>query len=122
MKYLAGFLLALSTFGLNAAERVDSVPTRFLGEWSAGTRACGAGWDDSMLVIQPRHITYWGSAGPLKAVVTRGPREIMLISELSGEGETWLGASHFTLSADGNALTSVDRAAQPFVRYRCPAR
>jgi len=122
MKYLAGFLLALSTFGLNAAERVDSVPTRFLGEWSAGTRACGAGWDDSMLVIKPRHITYWGSAGPIKAVVTRGPREIMLISELSGEGETWLGASHFTLSADGNALTSVDRADKPFVRYRCPAR
>lgn len=41
-----------------------------------------------MLVIKSRHITYWGSAGPIKAVVTRGPREIMLIAELSGEGET----------------------------------
>lgn len=75
-----------------------------------------------MLVIKSRHITYWGSAGPIKAVVTRGPREIMLIAELSGEGETWLGARHFTLSADGNALTSVDRADKPFVRYRCHTR
>lgn len=122
MKYLAGIFLAVSTFGLNAAERVDSVPARFLGEWSAGTRACGAGWDDSMLVIKPRHITYWGSAGPIKAVVTNGPREIMLIAELSGEGETWLGNSHFTLSADGNALTAVDHTDKPFVRYRCHAR
>jgi len=55
-------------------------------------------------------------------VVTNGPREIMLIAELSGEGETWLGNSHFTLSADGNALPAVDHTGKPFVRYRCHAR
>lgn len=122
MNHLVAILLAVSSFGLNAAERVDSVPAHFLGEWSADTRACGSDAGDSMLVIKSRHILYWGSSGPIKAVVTRGPREIMLISELSGEGETWLGNSHFTLSADGNALTAVDQADKPFVRYRCHAR
>ena len=122
MNHLFAVLLAVSSFGLHAAERVDSVPARFLGEWSAGTRACGADWDESILVIKPRHITYWGSVGPIKAVVTNGPREIMLIAELSGEGETWLSASHFRLSADGNALTAVDRAEKPFIRYRCLPR
>lgn len=117
MNYPTGIFLALSTFGLNAAERVDSVPARFLGEWSAGARACGAEWDDSMLVIKATHITYWGSAGLIKAVVTKGTGEIMLIAELSGEGETRLGNSHFKLSADGSSLTAVGHIDKPFVRY-----
>ncbi len=109
MKYPAAVLLAVSSFSLGAAERVDVVPARFLGEWSADITSCGSDVDDSVLVIKPRHIAFWESSGPIKAVVANGSREIMLIAEVSGEGFIWLSNSHFTLSADGSALTAIDR-------------
>ncbi|WMJ70629.1 hypothetical protein [Stenotrophomonas sp. 24(2023)] len=114
-------LLALISVGANAAERHDSVPTKFLGEWSADLGACGTDTDDSVLVIRPHHITFWGSNGPIKAVVTRGALEIMLIVESTGEGETWLDAQHFRLSADGTRLATLHDGTESFMRYRCPA-
>lgn len=122
MNYPAAVLLAVSSFSLGAAERVDVVPARFLGEWSADIKSCGSDVDDFVLVIKPRHIAFWESSGPIKAVVANGPREIMLIAEVSGEGFIWLSNSHFTLSADGNALTAIDRTDNEFIRFRCPAR
>ncbi|WP_159095060.1 hypothetical protein [Stenotrophomonas sp. ZAC14A_NAIMI4_1] len=46
----------------------------------------------------------------------------MLIANVSGGGKTWLSNSHFTLSADGDALTAIDRTNNEFIRFRCPAR
>ena len=82
--------------------------------------SCGSDADDLTLRITPRHITYWESDGPIKAVVVRGDTEIALISELSGEGETWLSAARFTLSKDGRQL--IDSTTVPgreLVRYKC---
>ncbi|WP_282275766.1 hypothetical protein [Stenotrophomonas sp. PS02297] len=98
-----------------------AVPDRFLGHWAGSPDSCGSDADDMVLRIAPRHISYWESDGPIRAVVTRGDGEIALISELSGEGETWLSTANFKLSRDGRQLiddTSVP--SQKFVRYKCP--
>ena len=59
-------------------------------------------------------------AGPaMAAVVTQGGVELDLISELSGEGSTWLAYHHFRLSADHSQLTDVT-SSPGLVRHRCP--
>lgn len=97
-----------------------TVPDRFVGYWAGSPESCGSDTDDLVLRIAPRHISYWDSEGPIKAVVVHGDVEIALISELSGEGETWLSTAKFKLSKDGRTL--IDSATLPgheVVRYKC---
>ena len=103
-----------------AGSSMSTVPDRFVGRWAGSPDSCGSDADDLTLRIGPRHITYWESDGPIKAVVVRGDTEIALISELSGEGETWLSTALFTLSRDGSQL--IDNTTVPgkeLVRYKC---
>ena len=96
-----------------------AVPERFAGTWAGSSASCGSDTDYLALRLTSRRISYWESAGPIKAVVVRG-NEIALIAELSGEGETWLSTAKFELSPDGRMLT--DRLSIPgkdIVRYRC---
>jgi hypothetical protein len=112
---LAGMVSAVPAIG---AERVASVPARFQGTWAASAKACAAARNDSRLAIAPERIRYAESEGAIRAVVTQGERELALIAELSGEGETWLALSHFRLSADDKSLSDI--SAEPaFVRVRC---
>jgi hypothetical protein len=114
---LATLLLPLS---VTAGSGIDTVPDRFTGQWAGSVDACGSDTDDMILRIGSDHIAYWESSGPIRAVVTRGDREIALISELSGEGETWLSTAKFTLSQDGRQL--IDNTSVPgreFARYKC---
>lgn len=76
---------------------------------------CGDYWYD----IGAQQIRFDESAGAIKAVVTRGERELALIAELSGDGETWLAFSHFRLSADQKSLADITGEAE-YVRHRCP--
>lgn len=105
-----------------ASESVADVPARFVGLWAGSPDACGSDADDMVLRIAPRHIAYWESEGPILAVVVQR-NEIAVISELSGEGETWLSTATFTLSDDGRRLSGsgID-SAEPWTRYRCRAR
>jgi hypothetical protein len=114
--FIATLLLPLSAL----AGSDMAVPDRFIGHWAGSPDYCGSDADDLILRIAPHHITYWESDGPIKAVVVRGDTEIALISELSGEGETWLATAQFTLSPDGNQL--MDNTTVPgteLVRYKC---
>jgi hypothetical protein len=114
---ISALLLPLSVV---AGSGGATVPDRFLGSWAGSPDSCGSDADDMILRIAPRRISYWESEGPIRAVVTRGDAEIALISELSGEGETWLSTANFKLSQDGRQLiddTSVP--GQQFVRYKC---
>ena len=114
---IATLLLPLSAL---AGSSIATVPDRFTGLWAGSPDACGSDADDMILRIAPDRIAYWESDGPIKAIVVRGDKEIALISELSGEGETWLSTAKFTLSQDGRRLidnTSVP--GQQFVRYKC---
>src|SRR5690554_3101204 len=98
---MATLLLPLSAV---AGSDMTTVPDRFVGHWTGSPDSCGSDADDLTLRIAPHHITYWESDGPIKAVVVRGDTDIALISELSGEGETWLSTAQFTLSKDGSQL------------------
>ena len=96
-----------------------SIPSQFRGEWNEDLKQCGKGEDDSFLYIERRKVTFWESAGPVRAAVVRGNR-IALILELTEPDGTWLGTAQFELSADGTKLTSNTGSENEFVRYRCP--
>ena len=121
MKFL--LIVFLITLSCNAAgsELRQSVPPRFQGEWNVDLRACGSGDNDSALGIAANRIEFWESSGPIKAVVTSGEFDMAIISELSGEGETWLSYTHFRLSGNHNNLIDVTNGGK-FVRQRCPAK
>ena len=104
-----------------AAERRETVPARFVGEWVADLKRCGTDRDDSRLRLDADRIRFGESGGPIRAVVTRGELELALIAELSGEGETWLACHRFRLSADHGQLIDATGEAE-FARYRCPKR
>ena len=115
--FMATLLLPLQVL---AGDGVATVPDRFVGHWAGNPDSCGSDADDLILRIAPHHISYWESEGPIKAAVVRGDTEIALISELSGEGETWLSTAKFKLSQDGRQLiddTTVP--GQELVRYKC---
>ena len=119
MKSAITLSLLLLSAPLAAAQVVKAVPAEFLGYWGSSPK-CGADADDLALRIERRKISYYESSGPLKAIVVHKPREIALIAELSGEGQTWLATAQFTLSPRGDKL--IDDTTVPgrkTVRYRC---
>lgn len=122
MRYLP-ILLSLFTGACLAAPASPpqtTVPRAFQGEWNMRPADCGSALNDSLLRLRSGQIEYYESAGPLRAAVARG-RELALIAELRGEGETRLHVAQFRLSRDGRTLTEVG-GTPPLVRYRCPAR
>ena len=118
---LAALAIAIAPIA-QAADQVSTVPSQFLGEWNSRLEHCGAGYSDSRLRIEAKHIHFYESDGPIKAAVVHGRYEIAMIVELSGEGQTWLTTAQFTLSQDGTTLTSTSIPGEPFIRYKCPAR
>jgi len=113
-------LLSMFTGACLAAPSTTSVPRAFQGEWNMRAADCGTSLNDSVLRLHAGKVGYFESTGPVRAVVARG-RELALIAELSGEGETRLHVAQFRLSRDGRTLTDVG-SAPPLVRHRCPAR
>jgi hypothetical protein len=55
----------------------------------------------------------------VKKVIVNGPLDIVIVAEISGEGDTWQSDIHLRLSPDKNSLTDVSNE-RPLVRYRCP--
>ncbi len=112
-------LTLLAACSATAADRQAAIPARFQGEWNTELEHCGTGLNDSRLRISANRIRFYESGGPVVAVVTQGEFDVALISELSGEGETWLSYNYFRLSADHTYLTDVSNSNSNFVRYRC---
>ena len=102
------------------AQTQQQIPRAYQGEWNMRVKDCGTSRNDSTLRLRPDSIAYFESTGPVKTAVTRG-KELVLVAELQGEGETRLHAAHFRLSRNGRTLTDVT-STPPLVRYRCPAR
>ena len=120
MRSILAVALLATPPSLTAGDSQPTVPARFIGHWAGSQSSCDSVADDLRLHIGPHHIAYWESKGPILAVVVRG-REIALISELSGEGHTWLATAKFVISAHGERL--LDRTSVPgktVMRYRCP--
>ena len=118
--YTVAFSLVLLPTPLCAGNPVQAVPEQFLGSWGTSLADCGGKADDASLHIEAGRISYHGGSGPLRAVVVRGKKEVAWVAELTGEGQPWLDASAFVLSADGNQLTQRSGTeGEPFFRVRC---
>lgn len=89
------------------------IPTAFHGNWSANVADCGKGSDVTRLTIAPTELRFYESTADIIGVVATGP-EIRVTARYAGEGETWDQTRVFTLSADGDILTSEGMA-----RARC---
>jgi len=106
----------------SAAEQLSQIPVAFQGLWMAEPRHCLPGpTDESWLRIEAGRISFYESTGPVLAVVARGREEIAVITELSGEGSTWLHPLRLRLDGTGQRLAletvGVDGA---MGRVRCP--
>lgn len=102
------------------AQARQTIPQAYQGEWNMHAKDCGTSRNDSTLRLRSSTVSYFESSGPVRAAVAR-QRELALIAELTGEGETRLHAAHFRLARDGRTLTDV-MSTPPLVRYRCPTR
>lgn len=102
---------------------LPTVPEPWLGEWNANLSACGTFNNDSRLKLSAERIEFWASDGLIRGAFTNGPLEILIVADHSGEGETWLGASHFHMAESGDSIAmDIGEGAPPFIRYRCPER
>lgn len=96
------------------AEATDTIPVGFQGDWSARAADCGKGGDVTRLTIAPSELRFYESSAAVTAV-TGTRQEIRVAARYRGEGESWEATRTFTLSADGNRLTS-----DGMTRVRCP--
>lgn len=96
------------------AAATDTIPAPFQGDWSAKAADCGTGSDVTRLTIAPGELRFYESSASVTAV-TGTRQEIQVAARYSGEGETWEETRTFTLSTDGNSLTS-----DGMTRVRCP--
>ncbi len=92
----------------------DTIPAPFQGAWSAKATDCGKGGDVTRLTIAPGELRFYESSASVTGV-TGTRQEIRVAARYIGEGETWEATRTFTLSADGNSLTS-----DGMTRVRCP--
>jgi hypothetical protein len=119
MRFLLAILVVAFHPALAASKNASVIPQQFRGEWHADPSSCGNGEDESFLFIGPRSVTYYESSGPVRAAVVR-KRDLALILELSGEGDTWLDTAQFELSPDGKTLTSRVASGDEYIRHLCP--
>jgi hypothetical protein len=118
LKNILVVLMLFFSGTIASAELQKVMPSQFVGEWNTELKYCGTDGSDSRLIISPGKIQFYESVGPILAIVTQGKSTVVMIAELSGEGETWLSSSHFSLSADKSKLTDTTNDLN-FVRYRC---
>lgn len=93
------------------------IPIQFQGTWS---QDCSDDESSSILEIGPNTISYYESEGNIRAFAQRGDLEVATISELSGEGETWLSLSKFRLTNGNKTLLDVTNDSEPsYSRDKC---
>ena len=93
------------------------IPIQFQGKWS---QDCSDEDSTSVLEIAPSTISYYESEGPIRAFAQRGDLEVATISELSGEGESWLSLSKFRLANGNKTLLDVTNDSEPsYSRDKC---
>ena len=119
----SGLLLVVSGTAVGAAA-FTAVPAPFLGAWGASPAACAAprDLDDLALQIDPARVRFHENSGAVVAVIVRGEREISLTLSLSGEGEDWVQAFEYRLSADRMTLSERSGGAVETLRVRCESQ
>ncbi|KAK0361244.1 hypothetical protein LTR94_024117 [Friedmanniomyces endolithicus] len=110
MKTLAPLIVALALANcLASAAQADerTVPERFRGEWNSNPADCGTPDNDSIVVIAADRIDFYESSGRVRGAFLDGANEVLVVVEISGEGETSTTAIRFSLSPDGDRLTEL---------------
>lgn len=102
----------------HADERV--IPAAFQGEWNERVEDCGTGNNDSRLRISSREVRFYESGGRVRGAFLHGPYELIIVLDMSGEGQTWMASHHFILASDGSYLSAKSDDGSLFTRYRCP--
>jgi len=97
-----------------------TIPERWHGEWSADRSACGTDNNDSVLRLSADRIEFWESGGLVRGAFTKGPFEILIVADMTGEGQAWLGSSHFRMAPSGDSIAMDTGGSSLFIRYRCP--
>jgi hypothetical protein len=121
MRLATAFAALLTLTSVGASSDAPRVPDQYIGQWAGRPESCGSDADLLTLRLSKDRIAYWESEGPILASVSRGARDLALIIELSGEGETWLATAKFELSSDGQQLVdSTTIPGESIVRHRCP--
>lgn len=115
---IVGLLAALLTVGGPHAADERFIPDSWIGEWNARLEDCGTGNNESRLRIERDRVLFHENGGKVRGAFLRGPFEIVIVLDMSGEGETWIDSHHFVMSAGGNYIRTTGD--EPLVRYRCP--
>ncbi len=99
----------------------NTIPLEFQGRWATELKNCNTNHENN-LTISDREIEYWESRGPILAATKKAENELVLIAELSGEGEKWSSFRHYILSDDKSELTDITHlmVKDKPVRVRCP--
>ncbi len=113
-------VIALTSCAATRQSVEQTVPERFRGEWNSERADCGVRENDSTLTISANQMDLYESSGPVLGVFSNDPREVLIVANISGEGETSISTFRFSVSADGNRLTYFNEVEPPFERYRCP--
>ena len=113
--------IALLATASDSAQRVDVMPTAFVGTWETSLASCEVR-SATTLTIEPTFMHLPDGRGDFLAVVAKGNREVVLIAEWSGEVPTRLTSHQFIV--DGDVLVQTDgRLDGKFIRrHRCPWR
>jgi hypothetical protein len=94
------------------------IPDPWLGEWNENLEDCGTGNNDSRLRIEANRVLFYEGGGMVRGAFLHGPFEIVVVLDMTGEGQTWIAAHHFIMSASGHYIST--DGDDPLVRYRCP--
>jgi len=94
----------------------NAIPMQFQGEWNASLEGCGEPNSDGRLLVGLDQIEFYDSSGTVLEVMTEEELEMMVTSEYSSEGETFIETDSFQLSSDRSTLTDTNTG---IVRYRC---
>ncbi len=97
-----------------ASRQPGEVPAPFQGLWNVSLDQCAVPYSDGKLLVEANRLTFYESSGPVVEVSVQGPSEVMLTTEISGEGMTSLETYTLELSEDGSSL-----AVNGFARSRC---
>jgi len=99
-----------------------TIPAKFHGEWNENLTDCGTGNNDSSLTITATEMHFYESDGTVRGAFMRGPYEILIVLDMSGEGSSWMSSFQYTLAGNGQYLSARNDDGSLFVRYRCPAK
>jgi len=101
------------------ADEGVTIPAEFQGEWNEDLKDCGTGLALTRLRVTPREVRFHESLGKV-VMASRRQNVVTLLLDMSGEGEEWQTTMTFTLTPDGNAMTTNGPPA--LTRRRCPAQ